>query len=182
MDIHDLSLFHRMLCSLSPRIRMWWGNTPMFSSTRVGWSGLSCFSLAICGPGAYSCREGPITRAARTTSKSNSCSTAPSSPWTCQGAALWKLWACRGCTRPGARALDAPVPMFLVGNYTPTIPHQLYQHRSTRFPHELAGAADESGRKGGRKGSNVTCQRVRDQQIAVAVWARQTASGGPVGG
>ena len=35
MDIHDLSLFHRMLCSLSPHIRTWWGNPPMFPSTRV---------------------------------------------------------------------------------------------------------------------------------------------------
>ena len=50
MDIHDLCLFRRMLCSLSPHIRTWWGNPPMFLSTSVGWSGLSCFSLAICGP------------------------------------------------------------------------------------------------------------------------------------
>ena len=36
--------------------------------TSVGWSGLSCFSLAICCPGAHGCLEGPITRTARTTS------------------------------------------------------------------------------------------------------------------
>ena len=35
--------------------------------------------------------------------------------------------------------------MFLLGNYTPTIPHQLRQHRSARFSHGLADAADESG-------------------------------------
>ena len=58
------------------------------------------------------------------------------------------------------------MPLFLLGNYTPTIPHQLRQHRSARFPYGLADAADELG----RKGSNVTCQRVRDQPMAVAVW------------
>ena len=40
------------------------------------------------------------------------------------------------------------MPLFLLGNSTPTIPHQLHQHRSARFPHGLADAADESGRKG----------------------------------
>ena len=40
------------------------------------------------------------------------------------------------------------MPLFLLGHYTPTIPHQLRQHRSARFPHRLADAADESGRKG----------------------------------
>ena len=40
------------------------------------------------------------------------------------------------------------MPLFLLGNSTPTIPHQLRQHRSSRFPHGLADAADESGRKG----------------------------------
>ena len=155
MDIHDLSLFRRMLCSLSPHIRTWWGNPLMFPSTSVGWSGLSCFSLAICGPGAHGCREGPTTRTARTTSRSNSCSTAPSSPWSCQGAALWKLWACRGCTSPHPRPLKGPIlyvglladvlgrvpllPLFLLGNSTPTIPHQLRQHRGARFPHQWAG-------------------------------------------
>ena len=48
------------------------------------------------------------------------------------------------------------MPLFLLGNYTPTIPHQLHQHRSGRFPHRLADAADELG----RKGRNVTFQRV----------------------
>ena len=61
------------------------------------------------------------------------------------------------------------MPLFLLGNYTPTIPHQLRQHRSARFPQGLADAADELG----RKGSNVTCQRVRDQPMAVAVWANR---------
>ena len=42
------------------------------------------------------------------------------------------------------------MPLFLIGNSTPTIPHQLRQHRSARFPHglALADAADESCRKG----------------------------------
>ena len=40
------------------------------------------------------------------------------------------------------------MPLFLLGNYTPTIPHQPHQHRSASFPHGLADAADESGRKG----------------------------------
>ena len=164
----------------------------MFPSTRVEWSGLSCFSLAICGPGAHGCLEGPITRTARTTSKSNSCSTVPSSArgrtYGSYGLAeLRKLYA-------PSRASPTPIlyvrlaanvlgrvhlmPLFLLGNYSPTIPHQLRQHWSARFPHGLSDAANESG----RKGSNVTCQRVRDQPMAVAVWAGQTASGGPVGG
>ena len=66
------------------------------------------------------------------------------------------------------------MPLFLLGNSTPTIPHQLRQHRGARFPHGLADAADESG----RKGSNV----YKIKKMAVAVWAGQTASGGPVGG
>ena len=40
------------------------------------------------------------------------------------------------------------MPLFLLGNYTLTIAHPLLQHRSARFPHGLADAADESGRKG----------------------------------
>ena len=40
------------------------------------------------------------------------------------------------------------MPLFLLGNSIPTIPHQLLQHRSARFPHGLADAADESGKKG----------------------------------
>ena len=40
------------------------------------------------------------------------------------------------------------MPLFLQGNSTPTISHQLRQHRSPRFPHGLADAANESGRKG----------------------------------
>ena len=35
------------------------------------------------------------------------------------------------------------VPLFLLGNYVPTIPYQLRKHRSARFPHGLADAADE---------------------------------------
>ena len=35
------------------------------------------------------------------------------------------------------------MPLFLLDNNTPTIPHQLRQHRSARFPHGLADAADE---------------------------------------
>ena len=69
------------------------------------------------------------------------------------------------------------MPLFLLGNYTPTIPHQLRQHRGARFPHRVG--------QEGKCCSNVTvvtCQRVQDQPMAVAVWAGQTASGGPVGG
>ena len=38
--------------------------------------------------------------------------------------------------------------LFLLGNSTPTIPHQLRQYRGARFPHGLADAANELGRKG----------------------------------
>ena len=162
MDIHDLSLFRRIFCSLSPHIRTWWGNHPMFPSTSVGWSGLSCFSLAICGPGAHGCREGPFTRTARTTSKSNSCSTAPSSPWfrVCPGGGPTEAMGVQNLCAPSRTPilyvrLAADVlgrvpltPLFLLGNYTPTISHQLCQHRSARFPLRLADAAEESGRKG----------------------------------
>ena len=48
------------------------------------------------------------------------------------------MWPRRRCA--GARAL---MPLFLLGNSTPTIPHQLRQHRGARFPHGLADAADE---------------------------------------
>ena len=48
------------------------------------------------------------------------------------------------------------MPLFLLGNSTPTIPHQLRQHRSARFPHGMADAADESGRKELRE---ATCMR-----------------------
>ena len=40
------------------------------------------------------------------------------------------------------------MPLFLLGNSTPTIPHQLRQHRRSRFPHGLADAADALGKKG----------------------------------
>ena len=39
------------------------------------------------------------------------------------------------------------MPLFLLGNSTPTI-HQLHQYMGARFPHGLAEAANESGRKG----------------------------------
>ena len=110
-----------------------------------------------------SCREGPITRTAQTTSKSNSCSTAHSIPWSCPGAALWNLimeaLGVQKLYKPSPTpilyvGLAADVlgrvpltPLFLLGNSTPTIPHQLRQHWSARFPHGLADAADESGRK-----------------------------------
>ena len=40
------------------------------------------------------------------------------------------------------------MPLFLLGNSTPTIPHQLRQHRRCKFPHGLADAADALGKKG----------------------------------
>ena len=40
------------------------------------------------------------------------------------------------------------MPLFLLGNSTPTIPHQLRQHRRSKFPHGEADAADASGKKG----------------------------------
>ena len=39
------------------------------------------------------------------------------------------------------------MPLFFLGNSTPTIPHQLRQHRRDRFPHGLADAADALGKK-----------------------------------
>lgn len=40
------------------------------------------------------------------------------------------------------------LPLFLLGNSTPTIPHQLRQHRRGKFPHGEADAADASGKRG----------------------------------
>ena len=50
---------------------------------------------------------------------------------------------------PVANVLErAPLmPLFLLGNSTPTIPHQLRQHRRSRFPHGLADAVYASGKK-----------------------------------
>ena len=61
--------------------------------TVYGWS-MRIGSTTLC---SSTCQPS-ITRTARTTSKSNPCSTAPSSSWSCPGAALWKLWACRSPT------------------------------------------------------------------------------------
>ena len=143
MDIHDLSLFRRMLCSLSPYPFVV-GESSDVPLDQCWVVRPQLFSLAICGPGAHGCRAGPITPTARTTSESNSCSTAPSSPWSCPGAALWKLWACRSCMSPhsrqfcvwasapprrrcaGARALDSPLP-----------PRQLYSDHPTPLPPKM---------------------------------------------
>ena len=193
MDIHDLSLFRRMLCSLSPHIRTWWGNPPIFPSTRVGWSGLSCFSLAICARlprranYTYYCPDDIQVQLVFYSTFPHG--PANGRPYGRYGRAEavrtvthphprpFCLWPRRQCA--GARALDVPVP-----------PRQLYSDHPTPAPpaserqvSTSAGrcsgiAADELG----RKKSNVTFQRVRDQLMAVAVWAGQTASGGPVGG
>ena len=40
------------------------------------------------------------------------------------------------------------MPLFLHGNSTPTIPHELRHLQRSKFPHCCADAADESGRKG----------------------------------
>jgi hypothetical protein len=40
------------------------------------------------------------------------------------------------------------MPLFLLGNSAPTIPHQLRHLQRSKFPHCCADAADESGRKG----------------------------------
>ena len=40
------------------------------------------------------------------------------------------------------------MPLFLHGNSTPTIPHQLRHLQRSKFPHGCADASDESGRKG----------------------------------
>ena len=44
------------------------------------------------------------------------------------------------------------MPLFLSGNSTPTIPHQLRHLQRSKFPHGCANALTESGSK---KGSNV---------------------------
>jgi hypothetical protein len=40
------------------------------------------------------------------------------------------------------------MPLFLHGNSTPTIPHQLRKHQRSKFPYGCADASDKSGRKG----------------------------------
>ena len=158
MDIHDLSLFRRMLCSLSPHIGTWWGNPLMFPSTSVGWSGLSCFSLAICRV---------LPRGARLPRRANY-TYCPDDipvklviystfePMILPGGGPMEAMGVQKLYEPsptpilyvglaadaGARRVPL-MPLFLLGSSTPTIPHQLLQHRGVRFPHGLAGAADE---------------------------------------
>jgi len=40
------------------------------------------------------------------------------------------------------------MPLFLLGNSTPTIPHELRKHRRSKFPYGEADAADASGKRG----------------------------------
>ena len=152
----------------------------MFPSTRVGWSGLSCFSLAILRP-----RGARLPRRANYTYCPDdiqvqlvffSTFEPVVLPMCCPMDAMGvqKLYASSDTpilyVGLAANVLGrVPLMPLFLGNYTPTIPHQLRQHRSARFPHGLTDAADKSG----RKGSNVTCQRVRDQPMAVAVWANR---------
>ena len=87
------AVFGRMLSSRSPNISMRWGNPPISPLTSVGWSGLSCFSLAICSPwqpkrANYTCGADDIQvqLVFYRTFKARSLS-----PWFCQEEALWKL-------------------------------------------------------------------------------------------
>ena len=47
-----------MLCSLPPHIRTLWGNPMMSQLKSVGWSGLSCFSLASQAHGRTAAEKG----------------------------------------------------------------------------------------------------------------------------
>ena len=58
------------------------------------------------------------------------------------------------------------MPLFLHGNSTPTIPHQLSKHQRSKFPYGRADASDRSG----RKGSNV---------YEVNIWLWQFGRGRP---
>ena len=169
----------------------------MFPSTSVGWSGLSCFSCHLLPRGARLPRRANYTYcpddiqvqlAFYSTFEPMVLPMGGPMDAMAQPMGVQKLYASSptpilyvGLAANVLGRVTVPLmPLFLLGNYTPTIPHQLRQHRSGRFPHRLADAADELGRKGSNL--NVTCQRVRDQPMAVAVGAGQTASGGPVGG
>ena len=162
MDIHDLSLFHRMLCSLSHHICTWCSLSPHIRTGTAAEKG----QLHV-RPGRqlvfYSTFEPMVLSGG--------------GPMEAMG--VQKLYARQHALTPpilyvglAANVLGRVplIPLFLLGNYTPTMPLQLRQHRSARFPHGLADAADESG----REGSNVTCQRVRDQPMAVAVLVGKT--------
>ena len=111
----------------------------MFPSTRVGWSGLSlsCFSLAICGPRAHGCRD-DIQVQLVFYSTFEPMVLPMGGPMDAMG--VQKLYA-PSPTPILYVGLAANVlgrvplmPLFLLGNYTLTIPHQLRQHRSARFP------------------------------------------------
>ena len=103
------------------------------------------------------CLQGPITHTAQTTSKSNSCSTLNLQHLWTHGSARGRLYASMGVQKL-YKASPTPIlyvglaadvlgraplmPLFLLGNSTPTISHQLRQHRSARFPQGLTDAAD----------------------------------------
>ena len=155
MDIHDLSLFRRMLCSLSPHIRTWWGNTPMFPLDQCWVVRPQLF---------FSCHLLP--RGARLPRRANY-TYCPDDiqvqlvfystiePMVLPGGGPMEAMGVQKLYEPsptpilyvglGADVLGSVplMPLFLLSNYTPTIQHQLRQHRSARFPHGLADAADE---------------------------------------
>ena len=62
------------------------------------------------------------------------------------------------------------MPLFLLGNYTLTIPHQLCQHRSSRFPHRLA---DEPTSWAGREATS------RSNVYEINQWLWQLRRGKP---
>ena len=195
MDIYDLSLFSRMFCSLSLHICTWWES-----------SDVSLDQCWVVRPQLFfSCHLRP--RGARLPRRANylycpddiqvqlvfySTLEPMVLPWggaygSCGRAeAVRALIHARSVCGPrrrcaGARAVDAPVP-----------PRQLYSdHPIPAPPASESQVSTWAGRFSRRvrqpeAGREATCtrskQRLRDQPMAVAVWAGQTASGGPVGG
>ena len=60
MDIHDLSLFRRMLCSLSPHIRTWWGILRCSPRPVLGGQASAVFLLPSAAQGRTAVEKGQL--------------------------------------------------------------------------------------------------------------------------